>query len=323
LYVNDSYCKFHGKSREKILGGTVYDLYAKEEADVFTGQDKIIFKNGTPLLTPDISLIDANGSTHIIQTIKTPVIDDKGNMTHLIGITRDVTERKQLEKMKDQFISAVTHELRTPLVSIKAYVDYPLTGKMGQLSEEMKYNLKIVKRNTDRLLDLTGDLLDLRRMESGKLELNKEPMDFQNIVEHCIEEIRPIIREKKQVLKVNSPKQPLMVQGDKVRLSQILMNLLSNANKFTSEGGQILLNVKVNQKIHVELSDTGIGIRKQDLERVFEPFSAITKPTYVPGTGLGLSVTKGLIEAHEGKIWASSPGEGKGSKFIFELPTIS
>ena len=108
-----------------------------------------------------------------------------------------------------------------------------------------------------------------------------------------------------------------------MRLSQVLMNLLSNANKFAPEGGKILLNVKVNQKIHVELSDTGIGIRKQDLEQVFEPFSAITKPTYIPGTGLGLSVTKGFIEAHGGKIWVNSQCEGKGSTFTFELPKIS
>jgi signal transduction histidine kinase len=160
-------------------------------------------------------------------------------------------------------------------------------------------------------------------MESGKLELNKEPMDFQDIVEHCIARIRPIIREKKQVLKVDSPKRPLMVHGDKVRLSQVLMNLFSNANKFTPEGGKIFLDLKANQKIHVELSDTGIGIRKQDIERIFEPFSAITKPTYISGTGLGLSVTKGLIEAHGGKIWVNSQGEGKGSTFIFELPKIS
>ena len=166
-------------------------------------------------------------------------------------------------------------------------------------------------------------MLELRRMESGKLELNKEPMDFQKTIEHCIEEIRPLIKDKKQMLDVVSPNQPLIVNGDRVRLSQVLMNLLSNANKFTPEGGKILLNVKVNQKIHVELSDTGIGIRKQDLEQVFEPFSAITKPTYIPGTGLGLSVTKGFIEAHGGKIWVNSQGEGKGSTFTFELPKIS
>jgi len=323
IYVNDAYSKFHNKTKKQIIGKSSYDLYPEDQAKSFTKEDLELFKRGNSILGPDTTVSDADGDLHIIQTVKTPIKDKNGIVTHLIGITRDLTERKRLEKMKDQFISAVTHELRTPLVSIKAYVDYPLTGKMGQLSEEMKSNLTIVKRNTDRLLQLTGDLLELRRMESGKLELNKEPMDFQKTIEQCIEEIQPIIQEKKQILDVKSPKQPLIVNGDKVRLSQVLMNLLSNANKFTPEGGKILLDVKVNQKIHVELSDTGIGIRKQDLERVFEPFSAITKPTYIPGTGLGLSVTKGLIEAHRGKIWANSQGEGKGSTIIFELPKIS
>lgn len=322
IYVNDAYHKFHNKTKKQIIGKTNYDLYPKDQAKLFTKEDLELFKKGKSILGPDTTVSDSDGDVHVIQTVKAPIKDQKGIVNYIIGITRDLTERKQLEKMKDQFISAVTHELRTPLVSIKAYVDYPLTGKMGPLSEEMKSNLEIVKRNTDRLLELTGDLLDLRRMESGKLELNKESMDFQNMVEHCIEEIKPMIREKKQLLDVNSPNQPLMVNGDKVRLSQALMNLLSNANKFTPEGGKILLDVKTNRKIHVELSDTGIGIRRRDLERVFEPFSAITKPTYIPGTGLGLSVTKGLIEAHEGKIWVNSQGEGKGSTFIFELPKI-
>lgn len=323
IYVNDAYKKFHNKTKKQIVGKSNYDLYQKDQANSFTKEDSELFNTGKSILSPDTNITDSNGDVHVIQTIKAPIKDQNGIVTHLIGITRDLTERKRLEKMKDQFISAVTHELRTPLVSIKAYVDYPLTGKMGQLSEEMTSNLTIVKRNTDRLLQITGDLLELRRMESGKLELNKEPMDFQKTIEHCIEEIRPIIQDKKQLLDVDSPNQPLIVHGDRVRLSQVLMNLLSNANKFTPEGGKIFLNVKVNQKIHVELSDTGIGIRKQDLERVFEPFSAITKPTYIPGTGLGLSVTKGLIEAHGGKIWVNSQGEGKGSTFIFELPKIS
>jgi PAS domain S-box-containing protein len=322
IYVNDSYSKFHNKTKKQIVGRSNYSLYQKEQANLFTKEDAEVFNTGKSILSPDTEVTTSNGDIRVIQTIKAPIKDKTGLITHIIGITRDLTERKHLEKMKDQFISAVTHELRTPLVSIKAYVDYPLTGKMGQLSEEMKSNLTIVKRNTDRLLQITGDLLELRRMESGKLELNKEPMNFQKTIDHCIDEIRPLIKDKKQSIDVNSPNQPLIVNGDSVRLSQVLMNLLSNANKFTPEGGKILLNVKVNQKIHVELSDTGIGIKKQDLKRVFEPFSAITKPTYIPGTGLGLSVTKGMIEAHGGKIWANSQGEGKGSTFTFELPRI-
>ncbi|MFC1506540.1 PAS domain S-box protein [Thermoproteota archaeon] len=319
--VNESYCKFIGQTKKWIIGRTIHDLYKKNLADEFAEHDKIVFEKGEAIVTPDMPLTDANGNEVIIQTIKAPLKDDKGNVTHLIGVARDLTERKQLEKMKDQFISAVTHELQTPLVSIKAYVDYPLTGKMGPLSENMKSNLEIVKRNTDRLLQLTGELLDLRRMESGRLELNKENLDYQEIIKNCLEEIIPLFEEKQQILNIQLPPGQLNIQADKIRLSQILMNLLSNANKFTPEERGISVTVEnTNGEIRTTISDSGIGIRKEDIDRIFEPFSSIKKPTYIKGTGLGLSVTKGLIEAHGGRIIVKSQGEGKGTSFTFNLP---
>ncbi len=319
--ANESYCKFHGRTKKNIMGKTLHDLYPKKLAEEFAEHDKIVFEKGKAIVTPDVLLTDSNGNEVIIQTIKAPLKDDKGNVTHLIGVARDLTERKQLEKMKDQFISAVTHELQTPLVSIKAYVDYPLTGKMGPLSEDMKSNLEIVKRNTDRLLQLTGELLDLRRMESGRLELNKEPLNYQDIIKNCLEEVKPLFEEKKQVLNIQLPTGELNIQADKIRLSQILMNLLSNANKFTpEEGGVSFIVEKTNGEIRTTILDNGIGIRKEDINRIFEPFSSIKKPTYIKGTGLGLSVTKGLVEAHGGKISVKSPGEGKGTTLKFTLP---
>jgi PAS domain S-box-containing protein len=321
VFANDAYCKFHGKPKKGIIGKTVYDLYQKNYAEEFIKHDETVFEKKEAIITPDVPLIDSKGNQIIIQTIKAPLKDDKGQVTHLIGIARDITERKQLEKMKDQFISAVTHELQTPLVSIKAYVDYPLTGKMGPLSEQMKSNLEIVKRNTDRLLELTGELLDLRRVESGRLELHKENLDYQDIIKNCLEEVKPLFEEKQQILNVQLPKGELIIQADKVRLSQILMNLLSNANKFTSkEGGISVLIEETNDEIRTTISDTGIGIRKEDINRIFEPFSSIKKPTYIKGTGLGLSVTKGLVESHGGTISVESPGEGKGTTLTFTLP---
>jgi PAS domain S-box-containing protein len=321
VFANNAYCRFHGKPKKGIIGKTVYDLYQKTFADEFVKHDETVFEKGEAIITPDILLTDSRGNQITIQTIKAPLKDDEGQVTHLIGIARDITERKELEKMKDQFISAVTHELQTPLVSIKAYIDYPLTGKMGPLSDQLKSNLEIVKRNTDRLLELTGDLLDLRRVESGKLELNKEILDYQDIIRECLEEIKPLFEEKQQILNIQLPKGKLIVQVDKNRLIQILMNLLSNANKFTPEEGVISLIIEeTNGEIRTKISDNGIGLRKEDIDRIFEPFASIKKSTYIKGTGLGLSVTKGLVEAHGGKIIVKSEGEGKGATFIFNLP---
>ena len=233
----------------------------------------------------------------------------------------EIAERERMQESKNRLMSAITHELRTPLVSIVGYLDYVLTGKLGPLSEKVESSLQIVKQESDRLLTLTNDLLDIRRMEFGKFQLAPEPLDFKEVIDHCTHEIQPLIREKKQQFKVEVLEGRFPVDADRTRLCQALMNLLSNSVKFTPEGGEIILHVEADaDNIKAQVSDTGLGINKEDLTRVFEPFAAIKKPSYIKGTGLGLSLTKGLVEAHGGKIWAESPGEGKGSTFTFTLP---
>ena len=233
----------------------------------------------------------------------------------------EIAEREKMQESKNRLMSAITHELRTPLVSIVGYLDYVLTGKLGPLSEKVESSLQIVKQESDRLLTLTNDLLDIRRLEFGKFQLTPEPLNFKEVIDHCTHEIQPLIREKKQQFKVDVLEGPFPTHADRTRLCQALMNLLSNSVKFTPEGGEIILHVEADaDNIKAQVSDTGLGINKDDLTRVFEPFAAIKKPTYIKGTGLGLSLTKGLIEAHGGKIWAESPGEGKGSTFTFTLP---
>jgi len=275
-------------------------------------------------------IIDVEQDRQVYSFFIAPVPD--AGYVNLYG--RDITEQKKVEerlrrteaayklmKMKYRFISVATHELRTPLVSIKGYVDYILSGKLGRVTKKIKSSLQITRRNTDRLLSLTNDLLDIRRLDSGKLQLNLESLDFGEIINHCIKEAQPSVNDKKQKLHLRIPDGSLQIQGDNVRLSQVVMNLLSNASKFTPEYGKIELDVQKKKKIiQVQVSDTGIGIKKEDLERIFEPFAAIEKPSYIKGTGLGLNVTKGLVEAHRGKIWAHSEGVGKGSTFTFTLP---
>jgi len=224
--------------------------------------------------------------------------------------------------MKGQFISAVTHELRTPLVSIKGYVDYVLAEDPKATLESVKTSIEVVKRNTDRLLELTNDLLDVQRMESGKLELKIQNVNFRDLIKECVEEIQPLIRQKNQHLHLEIPAGPLTIQGDHLRLSQVMMNLLNNATKFTPTGGDITVRAEEEIEtgdLRISVKDTGIGINKSDIARVFEPFAAIEKATYYKGTGLGLSLTKKLVEAHGGTISAFSPGKGLGTTFTFTL----
>lgn len=244
----------------------------------------------------------------------------------LIG--KDMTHRKMAEaelrnimEIREQFISNISHELRTPLVSMMGYLDYILTGKLGEVPPRIQENLEVVRRNTNRLIRLTNDILDVRRIESGKIPLEVEKLDLAGMIRDCIEEMRPSILEKRQELHLEGLGSPLMMEGDRLRLCQVMTNLLSNASKFTPERGRITIRAsQEGDYFRVEITDNGMGVRKEDLERIFEPFTTIKKPTYFRGTGLGLSVTKGLVEAHGGKIWVESEGEGAGARFIFLLP---
>lgn len=241
--------------------------------------------------------------------------------THGIdALMRDITEHKKLQSMKDHFIVAVTHELRTPLVSIKGYVDH-IMAKEPDLSTSIRSKIEVVRRNTDRLLELTNDLLNVQDFETGKLEIRPEKLPLQDTLNQCIEEIQPLLRDKKQEVKLEVTDKPLVVVADRLRLSEVVMNLLNNANKFTQNGGRIIIRVEEDDTAAtVCVSDSGIGIAKKDLDRVFEPFAAIEKPSYFKGSGLGLSLTKKLIEAQGGKIWVTSLGKGLGTTFAFTLP---
>ena len=222
--------------------------------------------------------------------------------------------------MRSRFVSTVTHELRTPLVSILGYLDLTLS-KPKELSEKVESNLQVVKRNSDRLLNLTNDLLDMQRIQAGRLQLNPKALDFRQIMDQCAAEVKPFIRDRRQILSLNVPERPLPIQGDPIRLEQILMNLFSNASKFTPEDGNITIHViEQADVIRVQVSDTGIGVKPEDIERIFQPFASIQKRSYIKGTGLGLSITKGLVEAHGGEISAESEGEGKGTTFTFTIP---
>jgi signal transduction histidine kinase len=232
-----------------------------------------------------------------------------------------VARESEVDRLRSQFLSTITHELRTPLTSIKGYIEVIRSGWVGEVSAEMNDTLDIIERNSDRLSSLTSDLLDVQRIASGRLEVDLSIIDLKDVIEQSVKEINPEIAEKKQVLKLEIPKEPFKTMGDSQRLNQVLLNLLNNASKFSKEESTIYLKVETDdEKILVSIKDSGIGIKKADVERVFTPLAMIEKPVYVKGTGLGLSISKGIIDLHNGEIWAESEGEWKGSKFTIQLP---
>jgi len=278
----------------------------------------------------EFELQRADGRTLWVRDYPKASLDSNGSINHIDGvcvqtqgidaIMRDLTEHKRLRNMKDHFIVAVTHELRTPLVSIKGYVDH-IIAKEPDLSNSLKSKIEVVKRNTDRLLQLTDDLLNVQNMESGRLEFKFETLNLQEVLSQCSDEIQPLLKDKSQEIRLEVPGNPVLIVCDRLRLNEVLMNVLSNANKFTSNGGSIIIRVEEDPAtVTISVTDNSIGIDKKNLTRVFEPFAAIEKPTYIKGSGLGLSLAKKLIEAQQGKIWATSLGKGQGATFAFTLP---
>lgn len=223
--------------------------------------------------------------------------------------------------IRHQFMAKATHELRTPLVSIKGYIEFIISGKLGSYPERQKTCLQAVSRNTNRLIALVNDILDIRLIESEKYHVNIKSFDIEKTLDMCIKEVQPFLDEKNQNIETKSTLESPLIKADEVRITQTIINLLSNAIKFSPENSKITIRIlNLEDTIKFEVIDQGIGIKEEDLERVFDPFTDIKKPSYYSGSGLGLNVSKLIIEAHGGKIWGQSAGEGKGSTFIFTLP---
>jgi len=228
---------------------------------------------------------------------------------------------RELDRLKDEFLSLVSHELRTPLTSIRGYLDLVLDGEAGEINPEQRRFLEAVERNSGRLLRLVGDLLFVAQADAGRLSLERASVDLSELAAHCVEEAAPAATEKSVSLVLLAESVPSLV-GDRGRLAQVLDNLVSNALKFTPEGGTVQVRTSAHyEHVVLEVEDTGIGIPQDDQPRLFDRFfrSAVAEDQAIPGTGLGLAIVKAIVEAHSGRISISSR-EGVGTTFRVELP---
>ena len=227
---------------------------------------------------------------------------------------------KQLDELKSRFLVTATHELRTPVTAILGYIDFMVSPHGPKLDDPIKNDLSVVLRNAKRLVVLTNDLLDIQRIETGRLQIHIEEMDIVSVFLDGVEELERLIKEKGQKLVTDIP-DSLIMQGDSTRMSQVFINLIRNANKFTPEGGEVKVSISSSDsEVAVTVKDSGIGISVEDQERLFTPFPGINHGLNVSSSGLGLSICKGIVDLHGGKIWAESDGPGKGTTFTFTAP---
>jgi PAS domain S-box-containing protein len=231
---------------------------------------------------------------------------------------------RELDRLKDEFISLVSHELRTPLTSIHGYLELLLDGGAGELGPEQERFLTVVERNSKRLMQLVGDLLFMAQVEAGKLALDLDEVDLSEVLTECLEAAKPAADEK-QVELVSSLAQTPTMLGDRSRIAQVLDNLISNSLKFTPRSGRVSISVsRDGDDAVVEVEDTGVGIPAAEQERLFERFFRSTNATdqAIPGTGLGLTIAKTIVERHEGSIEIEST-EGSGTTVRVRLPVRS
>lgn len=259
-----------------------------------------------------------DGSTFAIELAIS--VTNRGGARRFIGIIRDISGRNMVDRMKSEFVSTVSHELRTPLSSIKGSLGLLLAGVGGRLEEEAAELVTTAYSNCGRLITLINDILDMERIESGKMRYIFDDVDLQDIVQTAVSEIRGMAAEFGVKLETSVPDAPALVRGDPDRLIQVLANLLSNAIKVSPPGERVLVSVsEVDGRWRVNVRDAGSGIPPEFSARIFERFQQVDNSTTrkIGGSGLGLSICKAIIREHRGKIDFTT-GSG-GTNFYFEL----
>ncbi len=252
-----------------------------------------------------------------------PLLDKSGDRLGQLYAYHDLTWEKTIDQVKSGFIAIASHELRTPMTSIKGSVDLILTGCAGELSAEAKELLDVAHSACDRMIRLINDILDLSKIEAGQIKLRLAPMDLADAVNRSMRGLRPLAFRDQITFKLDHPPDLSMVNADSDRIDQVVTNLLSNAIKYSPAKGEIGVALSMDDEwVICAVSDQGCGIPEEDRDRIFGKFEQVGSPLRGGGTGLGLAITHALITEHRGRIWVESR-VGEGSRFVFRLPVAT
>lgn len=335
LRVNRAGAEFVGSTPEALQGKSTYDLYP-EHAARFHKDDLEVIQSGRPKLGIVEPHMSPDGTRRWVQTDKVPYRDPDGKAVGVIVFSVDITARKESEEKlreayakleelvhaRTQFLNTTAHELRTPLTPIILQTHLLAQSMAASPDPAQRRGFEILSRNIRRLEHLVNDVLDAARLQSGKLVLRRRAVDLTGIVSEVYESFQEAAHKAGLTLDFR-PQGPLEVDGDPSRLEQVLYNLLGNAIKFTSSGGRVTLQcIPSGAHVIVTVQDTGMGIEPANISRLFQPFSQVhdTMQTTEGGTGLGLFVSKGIVEEHGGQMWCYSAGPNTGATFSFRLP---
>jgi PAS domain S-box-containing protein len=321
VFVNNAYADFIGKPIELIAGAPVMEMMGEAAFRkirpfvdrVLTGE-RVEYEMEIPYATT---------GTRYMHVVYVPDVDAQGAVVGWIATLSDVTERRRAEQKlrdKEQFLAMLAHELRNPLTPISAGLELLQRTADPQTSESTLSLLVHQVEDMGRLLD---DLLDVSRVTLGKVELKKERVDLHAVVEQAIQSSHSLIQSMNHQVALALPQEPLYVRGDRVRLVQVLCNLLNNACKYMDRGGSIMLTVeRTRDQALIRIQDRGIGFDSEDIPRMFELFAQLdtSRDRSIGGLGVGLTLAKTVVEQHGGTLEGHSEGRGHGSEFVVRLP---
>lgn len=338
-FFNDSLCKILGYSKDELLGMNNRQIMDDEDAKKTFEIFNEIYRTGKAARAFASKLITKNGSRRSVESSVSLMKDSEGRPTGFRGVGRDVTDKRRAEELekekvaaeaanraKSEFLANMSHELRTPMNAIMGFSQVLQRQFFGELNEKQAEYVNDILESSGHLLSLINDILDLSKVEAGKTELDQlSTMVLKSLLENSLVMIKEKALKHDISLDLRLPDElsDLEILADERKLKQIMFNLLSNAAKFTPDGGAITVEAsKKDGEVTISVSDTGIGITPKEQEKVFEKFyqasSSISGKT--PGTGLGLALAKDLVELHGGKIRVESDGKNTGSRFSFTLP---
>jgi hypothetical protein len=330
--------QFMGHTRAELIGKNDYDFFPKDEADFFTMKDREVLNSDQPLMIVE-EVINTENGIKILYTKKIAIRDKKGNVKYLLGISEDITAKKEIEKqlitakeraeqsdrLKSAFLANMSHEIRTPMNGILGFAD--LLKEPNLSGEKQQKYIDIIQKSGIRMLNIINDIVDISKIEAGLMQVDLKDSDINEQVEFIYTFFKPEVEAKglQFVIKKSLSTNEAIVKTDREKLYAILTNLIKNAIKFTNEGfiefGYQLIKDNGIANLEFYVKDTGIGISKDKQEAIFERFiqADISNLMVLQGTGLGLAITKAYVEILGGKIWVESE-EGIGSTFYFTIP---
>ena len=327
LLINRRFEELFHVTRKDIVGKTDHEIFAKDFADKFRENDVRVASEGRPIEFEEVAPHDDGMHDYI--SVKFPIFAASGSMTGVCGISTDITLRKRAEaalrekeslEARSHFLSMVSHELRTPLQSMQEGIAVVLEGILGKINDGQRESLTIAQRNVERLTRLINDVLDVQRLDVHKLIYEMTPYDPNEVVSEVARTMRGVISKKGLDLKLDLSDKLPAVSYDRDRITQILLNLLNNAVKFTEKGSVTVATLLEDGEIVVAVRDTGIGIRPEDMPKIFKAFGQLRSPVDGSrGGGLGLVISKKIAEQYGGTLLVES-APGRGSTFSLRLP---